>query len=185
MNKFAFLYPDEEIFKAQVEFGAKKGDIEEYSKRYKQILNACIDQRYRKKGFAIHYVVFSDRTVSGMIDTKINDIMLDAGMTFEEHIPNGKKADYASIFPKIIPVDKLVLGGFYVGDCVEEFAKKAHGLGIDTLIDEDLTDLLPLAIKRGIKTDSYPNFDPRTFKGAGAYEHFIKSGKDKPWLYQY
>ncbi len=128
---------------------------------YKEKLNACIDERYRKKGFKVHYV----GTVSDLLIVGKEDVILNGNVDLDG-------------------VKELRVGGFRLWEEVSAFARTAHAKGISTLIDEDLTELFKKRLfAETFKTDTYPTHDPRK-DGEKFFELYMRSRRDKPWMWQ-
>ena len=69
-------------------------------------------------------------------------------------------------------------------DCVQKTAEAAHDLGIDVLVDEDLTEFFGSSMKKaGFDMNYFPSLNLRDLAGR-YFEHAMKVRKSKPWLYQ-
>lgn len=80
----------------------------------------------------------------------------------------------------------LRVAGFHLWDCVERLAKRAYEKGIETLVDEDLTELFSFRMLLDDNFDpaKYPTFNPRESCDEESFRMFMESRKDKPWLWQ-
>jgi hypothetical protein len=100
---------------------------------------------------------------------------------------NGQEKRYADsdfILDQLEGLKQLRLAGFHLWDCVEKVAKRAHERGIDTLVDEELTEVL--ALRTGdsdFTTATFPSFDPKK-DGEVWYQLFRERRRDKPWMWQ-
>jgi len=187
-NQFLFLYPIKEYFDAEI--GRDKNLMnmprQKFKVFYKCLLNDCISQRYRERGFSIGSVTFEDKPLE-IVDVKRGDLILRNGITYVDHVNSRLYPDPNVILNQLPDSMKhLRLAGFHAWDCVEKVAKSAHERGIDILVDEDLTQFL---ISRYVqdpnfKRDSYPGFNPHVLKSQGIFESFISARKSKPWLWQ-
>ncbi|MBI2026102.1 MAG: hypothetical protein HYT06_01850 [Candidatus Levybacteria bacterium] len=183
MKEFAYLYPIPEYtdFICRPEWAIKR--------RYKKVLNQAVDIRYRQQGFAINYVIFDGHQVSDAIDLRPTDRIIEAGIDFKTHrsrLPNGEhpypNPDY--VLDQLTGLRILRVAGFHLWDCVEKLAQRAYERGVDTLVDEDLTELLPGAmIRKDFRVDAYPTFNPREL-GPALLEFFMDARRDRPWLWQ-
>ena len=146
---FLYLYPIEEFYKVFL----FSDDFYEEEQREKPllVLEQCIDERYRKRGYQIVYVLYPDKKMFG-IKPKIGDQILYTDVTFEEargYYPDGsRKVEWDIKYPneqcfvdQLNGVDQIVIGGFHFSDCVRRVAECFLENGVDTLVDLDLTDL--------------------------------------------
>jgi len=141
MKQFIFLYPIPEIINAELQYKEK------IKESYQIALNKCIDLRYRKQGFIINYAIFDDTSISSVIKLQKSDKIIKVGLDFKTHItkqPNGKypSPNQNYILNQLGEIKIIRIGGFHKQDCVEKLAKRAYEKGIDTLVDEDLTEFL-------------------------------------------
>jgi len=179
MDKFLFLYPIQEYFDAEISFWkTNDGSLLK--------LNECIDVRYRQKDFEINYLTFKNKSISDIINLREGDIIFEADTTFEKHVNSLKYPSSDFILDQLGgDMDHLVVAGLHTVDCVEKVAKRAYERGINTLVDEDLTNYFFFRVKDpNFKIEKYPNIDPRKWEGAGAFETFMEVIKERPWLYQ-
>ena len=178
MKSFAFLYPHKEILDFEVE-KTPANEIICYN-----ALNACIDERYRQKGFQINYILFDDYEISPYIIQHEGDRTISAGINYNLHRTHRIYPSNNHILNQLDNPEKLVVAGVHMWHCIQKFAKAAHERGIETLVDEDLTEFFGSRfLDPSFKLDSYPNFNPRII-GEEFFKQFMKARKDKPWLYQ-
>ena len=115
------------------------------------ILNECIQKRYRDNGYQVVYVLYPDKDIFGIIP-KEEDRVIYTDILFSENIAideNGKekkdfKPKYASeqlLIKQLGDIEELVIGGYHFSDCVKRVGEAALKMGINTVIDLDLTDL--------------------------------------------
>ena len=172
----------EKIVQEAIELRSK-----EYGIHYGQKLNECIDKRYRENGFKINYAIFNGHSVSEIINLRTTDKVIDVGMDFKTHTTELTDNTFAYpdsnyILEKLGNVNKLVVAGFHLSDCVEKVAKKAYERGLDVLVDEDLTERFPCNIRNPtFQTDKYPSV---TIDDELERELFMDYRKNKPWLWQ-
>lgn len=179
---------ESELEKKAIRKEALKELKKDYGNLYQANFNACIDLRYRRNGFQIYYAVFNGSPVSEVIELQPLDIVIEVGLDFKTHTtkqPNGKypypNLDY--ILGQVGAVDILRIGGFHMWDCVEKLARRAHEMGLEVLVDEDLTEFFPGRLRDpDFKVDKYPNYNPR--KDGRFFDMFMNARKDKPWLWQ-
>ncbi|MFH1503198.1 MAG: hypothetical protein ABIE36_00890 [Candidatus Diapherotrites archaeon] len=191
MKTFVFLYPIPEIinFEIQNHGWAEENGVDAFRQRYKSTLNKCIDFRYRQKGFDINYALFNGHEISDVIEIQQSDKIIEVGLDFETHIkkqPNGEylypNQDY--ILNQLNNGRIIRIAGFHMWDCVEKLAKKAYEIGLDTLVDEDLTEFFPGRLRdSNFRVDKYPTYNPRKYGDSG-YEMFMGARKHRPWLWQ-
>lgn len=185
MKEFVFLYPIPEYFDSRIEVDSygKEGGIEAFRARYKDLLNQCIDLRYRKKGFGINYVIFDRHAISDVIELQPADRILNAGIDFSTL----KKYIYPNpddILNQLGALRILRVAGFHLTDCVEKLAKRAYEKGLDVLVDEDLTQLFGGRMDDDdFKIDEYLSIGPKRSWGA-SYYFYIERRKNRPWLWQ-
>jgi integrase len=156
---------------------------------YSHQINACIDARYRRNGFAISFAVFDGSFVSEVIDVKPSDLIFPIGMDFQLHTT--RQVDGTFLYPDpqdflrpLKDVTHLRIAGFHMWDCVQRVARCAHSSGLDVLVDEDLTELFPGMLKQPeFRVDRYPTYNPRKSSKA-MFDFFMKARVNKPWLWQ-
>ena len=106
--------------------------------KYADLLSKMIDARYRKKGYSIYYLVFSNENIAYLEKHKDDRVIKsDVRLIDECHIP------YTSndlIQKHLGTVDELVVCGFHERDCVRKVAKHFSSIGVDTLVDIELTN---------------------------------------------
>lgn len=189
MNQYLFLFPINEYFRACMDFF----ELFEIKGHKPTELIDVIHARYKNKDFGINWLLFSQEEDLSKPDLsqvpdylKINeDKILTAGVSFKKHISEKKYANSDYVLDQLPSHKKLVVGGFHQWDCVDRIAKRSYQRGIETLVDEDTTELffggqalygIPL-----IRTDW-------SLKGLGISEHaceFVKrQRKNKPWFVQ-
>lgn len=173
MNKiFLYLYPIEEYTKMFLFHDDKLYDAWKV-KRPLPLLNECIQARYRDKGYQVVFALYPDRDIFGIIP-KPEDRIIITEVSFDEasayNSDGTQKKDFVPKYPneqlllsQLGNVDELVIGGYHFGDCVKRVGQKALDMGIDTIIDIDLTDLFFSVYKY----DDYfqkENYDPKRYK---------------------
>jgi len=118
----------------------EKGGIEAFRKKYSNMLNKCVDQRYRQNGFGINWAIFDDCTVSEIIKLQPSDRIIKVGLYSKTHIAKKLYPNQDNILEQLGEVRVIRVAGFHMWDCVEKLAKRAHEMGLGTLVDEDLTE---------------------------------------------
>lgn len=147
---FLYLYPIKE-FSSVFTFSDESLYEQEGIPKPFPILNEAIDKRYREKGYEIYYALYPDKEMYG-IEKKDTDKIIDTDISFSEASAideNGnRKENFEPKYPnemyllnQIGDIDELVVGGYHAMDCVKKVAEVAYQIGIDTLVDLDLTDL--------------------------------------------
>lgn len=169
---FLYLYPIEEFTKMFLFHDDSLYD-EWNIERPLPILNDTINKRYREKGYQVVYALYPDKELYG-IQKKIEDLIIYTDILFSEasaYDENGnEKNNFVPKYPnerllleQLGTVDKLVVGGYHAMDCVKRVAEEALELGIDTLVDLDLTDLF-FNIYKQKDYFSIENYSPENFK---------------------
>ncbi len=160
-KEFIFLYPISQIFDFEIknhEWSNEEG-ADAFRKKYGDVLNRCIDKRYRQKNFQINFAVFNDCTVSGVIRLQSSDRIIKVGLDFKTHRAERVYPNQEYILSQLEGVKIIRIAGFHRWDCVEKLAKCAHEKGLDVLIDEDLTETLPYRLEdKNFNEDKYPNY---------------------------
>ena len=169
---FLYLYPIKEftnMFLLSDDSLYDKWNIE----RPLPILNKAIDERYRKNGYQIVYVLFPDRELYGlekMDEDKIiyTDISFSDFSAYDEF--GNKKENFIPKYPseeliieQLGNIDELIVGGYHALDCVKRVGEVALQKEINTLVDLDLTDYFFNLYKQ----KDYFNieqYDPNRFK---------------------
>ncbi len=189
--QFIFLYPIPEIIDFEIEKHGRReeGGTDAFRQRYASILNECIDARYRQRGFGINYAVFVGSPVSDVIKLQQSDRVIEVGLDLRTHTtkqPNGEypypNQDY--ILDQLNGASVIRIAGFHMLDCVERLARRAYERGLDTLVDEDLTEFFAWRIKDPhFRADRYPTYNPRR-DGDSTFKAFTEARKHRPWLWQ-
>lgn len=158
--------------------------VSRFREIYKVRLNACIDTRYRRNGFAINYAIFDGSSVSDLIELQKSDRVIEVGLDFKTHttkMPDGEcpYPDQDDILNLLDGVRILRIGGFHMWDCVERLARRAYERGVDVMVDEDLTEFLGIRLSDpDFRIDRYPTYKPR------GDPYFMEARRGKPWLWQ-
>lgn len=131
---FLFLYPIREYFNSLT-----KDD------NSLVILNETIKKRYKDKGYKIICVQYPDKEIYG-IDKKIINNVIYTDISFKEHVTKTKDGNYKYpneklILKELINSSEIIIGGFHYGDCVKRVGEQALELGLNCIVDLDLTDL--------------------------------------------
>lgn len=144
MKSVLVLYPIEPYAK----YALGKSESAEARAKCAKLYQRLISKRY--PDFQMVYVFFSSKKDmdkpnksllwKGFV-IKPEDIVGACGVTFKEHCrqelyPNPK--DIIALCPR--PIEKLIVCGFHMWDCVEKTARFAYKQGIDVKVDDDLTD---------------------------------------------
>lgn len=160
---FLYLYPIEEYTKMFLY------DDKTYSewkvKNPLLVLNECITKRYREKGYQVVFALYPDKKIYGVVPTEkdkivFTDISFQESSVYDEK--GNKKINFEPKYPneefiisQLGDIDELVIGGYHAQDCVKRVGEKALSMGIDTIIDLDLTDLFYSLYKQ----DNYFNIE--------------------------
>lgn len=186
-RQYLFLYPVGEYIDSSKN-GCKTFEREGHSVSK---LWDMIDNRYRKEGYGINWLLFGvggdemkpdTSIVPGYVDIRKGDRILSAGVSFKEHTTKEIYADNDFVLDQLPSHNRLVLGGFHQGDCVDKIAERSYSRGVDTFIDEDTTELffwretfseVPLVREKWSLKDIVPN---------ELYKDIIESRKNTPWL---
>lgn len=168
---FLYLYPIKE-YASVFDLGNEYYDYMGYKRPF-DILNEAIDKRYRQKGYEVIYAIYPDKNIYGIIP-KDNDKFIKTDVTFKEATgynedgteklrSNVKYPNEEYLLNQIGNVDKLLVGGYHWSDCVKRVVDKAIDLGIDAIIDLDMTDIF-----FGLYRDDYfkmdEEYDPDRYK---------------------
>ena len=146
---FLYLYPVQEYnssFEISDKLLKQLGRGNPYN-----VLNECIQKRYREKGYQIVYAIYPDKNIYG-INPLTTDKIIYTDVTFEQasgyNKDSSEKQDKDIKYPserylieQLGDFDEIVVGGFHFGDCVKRVAEYCYQCGISTLVDLDLTDL--------------------------------------------
>lgn len=147
---FLYLYPIEEYTKMFLFHDDNLYD-DCNVERPLPILNECIQKRYRDKGYQVVFALYPGKNIFGIIPKKEDKIIL-TDVTFEEASARySDDTQTKSFIPKypneklllnqLGNIDELIIGGYHSLDCVKRVGEMALNMGIDTLVDLDLTDL--------------------------------------------
>lgn len=169
---FLYLYPIEEYTKMFL-FSDDKLYDEWNVKRPLPILNECIQKRYRDKGYQVVFALYPDKNIFGVIPKEndkviYTDILFSENSAIDEHgkakknfIP--KYSNEQLLIEQLGDVEHLVIGGYHYSDCVKRVGEIALNMGIDTLVDLDLTDLF-FALYRQEGYFNIAEYNPLSYK---------------------
>lgn len=197
MKYLLILYPIQSY--ADVLIG--KAELPEIKVRYAEIYQELIRKRYHN--FQMVCVMFSapeDPTKADVsqlwqgFSVNGEDIIGACGVTFEDHCKKRiypKEDKILKLCPE--PVEKLVVGGFHLWDCVDKTARYAYNQGINVSVDEDLTELFFWSVRdnKGIPVFKIPVSKKESLMQTrkrlnGAGRGFLKDARaerrKRPWM---
>jgi len=156
---------------------------------HKEMLNRCITERYRNHGFQIAYALLDNEPLADTIIKYPEDKIIFVGIDAKTH--RTERPDGTFTYPnqnyilnQLLPLDRLVIGGFHMWDCVQRLAKTAYERNISVLVDEDLTEFFFSRVgDKHFQTDRYPSYNPRS-QEKHVFKMFMNARKGKPWLWQ-
>ena len=173
MNKvFLYLYPIKEYISACLHSEDNLYDGQNI-KNTLLILNDCIQKRYRDKGYQVVFVLYPDKGLFGIIPDKTDkiiytDILFSENSTIDEH--GNEKKDFIPKYPneqllihQLGNIEELVIGGYHFSSCVKRVGEIALKMGINTIVDLDLTDLFFYLYRQEDYFD-IEKYDPNKFK---------------------
>jgi len=100
--------------------------------------------------------------VSNVINLQPEDKTLKIGVDFKIHTAEKTYPDPNNILSQFGEATIIRVAGFHLWDCVEKLAKCAHEIGLNVLVDEDLTELFSTRFESEyFKTDKYPTYEPK------------------------
>lgn len=169
---FLYLYPIEEYTKMFLFHNDNFYDKWNV-KRPLPILNECIQERYRDKGYQVAFALYPDKNIFGIIPKKEDKIIL-SDITFDEasayNSDGTPKENFVPKYPneqfllnQLGHIDELVVGGYHSNDCVKRVGEFALNMGINTTIDLDLTDLF-FSLYRHNDYFQIGQYDPKRYK---------------------
>jgi len=153
---FLYLYPIQEFFDTSFH---PEEFYRSFGLKYPfPILNECIQKRYREKGYEVVFATYPDREVK-VVDVKNEDRVILTDITFKEasgYYEDGSEKsrdeirypDSKFLIDQLGEIDSLVVGGFHACDCVKRVADYAYDIGIDTLVDYELTESFGYYLKQ-------------------------------------
>lgn len=169
---FLYLYPIREYTEMFLFYDDKLYDDLDI-KRPLPLLNECIQKRYRDNDYQVVFALYPDKEIYG-INISDKDKIIYTDVLFKEAsaIDENKdiKKDFAPKYPdekflldQLGNVDLLIVGGYHANDCVKKVAEEALNLGIDTLIDLDMTDFFFHLYKQK-EYFQIDNYSPQRYK---------------------
>jgi hypothetical protein len=158
MKKFIFLYPIKQYFDFEIESHCNREELENFREKYKETINKCINERYRKNGWKIYFATFNDCKISDVIEKHPEDVTINVNLNYATHVREKIYPNEKLILDQIGKFDELRISGFHLGDCVERLAKHAYARSKNILVDEDLSEMLPFFMrKEDFNSGSYPS----------------------------
>jgi hypothetical protein len=113
-------------------------------------MNEIINARYRERKYKIYWLLFSTEKENeadismverGIISIHPNDDIVVADISFKTHISHKTYPNAEYILSQLPEnIETLVIGGFHRDDCVDRLAIAAYKKGLNTRVDEDVTD---------------------------------------------
>jgi len=127
-KEFVFLYPILQIINIEIENHgwSHEGGSKKFRIKYGNMLNECVDLRYRQKDFRINWAIFDDCSVSKVIKIQSSDRIIKVGLDFKNHIAKEIYPDQNYILSQLNGVQIIKIAGFHMWDCVEKLAKRAY-----------------------------------------------------------
>lgn len=185
-NHYIFLFPVKEFF-----LGCEKSCHSLDFDREVHMLDLLINARYGcGSGYEMNWLLFSSRQDRNKPDIRSVDArmpvletgrLLVAGTTYAE-MRRYIYFDPAYVLSQIPNVRKLVVGGFHDDDCVDRVAAAAHARGLETLVDEDTTEMFfnrrALGIKIPLERNGWSIKDFGMTREQGASEFGILAFKE-------
>ncbi len=182
---FLYLYPIKEYTQMFLFHDDKLYDKWNI-KRPLPLLNECIQKRYRDNNYKIVFALYPDKDIFG-IDIKPEDKIIYTDISFSEASAideNGNiKENFEPKYPNELlllnqlgEVDKLVIGGYHANDCVKRTGETALNMGIDTIIDLDMTDFF-FSLYKQKEYFKIEEYDPKRYKNY-AFHQAQKYGED-------
>lgn len=117
-------------------------------KRPLPILNECVQKRYRDNGYQVVYALYPDKDLFGIIPKEEDRIIYTDILFSENSAVDEKEKDFIPKYPneqflieQLGDVEELIIGGYHFSSCVKRVGEVALTMGINTVIDLDLTDL--------------------------------------------
>ena len=112
----------------------------------------CLLSEYRKGCYGIYWTLFSrqeskklpaTRSFSNVFTKKEEDILLPAGISYEDHTNRYRYPNEDKLVEKLKKRDvgEAVFGGFHSIDCVPRLCSVAQRLGLNARVDKLLTEL--------------------------------------------
>lgn len=163
---FLYMYPIKEYTNMFLFYDDKSYD-EMGVPRPLPVLNKAIDERYRKNGYEVYFLIYPDRELFGL-EKHAEDNVVYSNIFFDESSAvdaDGKEkkdfvpeyTDEKFVLAQIGDIDELVVGGYHAMDCVRKMAEVAFNYGIKSLVDIDLTDIFFAVYRQDeyFKIDSY------------------------------
>ena len=147
---FLYLNPIKEY--ASAIFGSNEYYDFIGEKRPFDVLNECIEKRYRARGYDIVWVLYPDKDSFG-VEIRENDKIVLTDVPFIEasgYNEDGSKKKREEVkYPDVNliikqlgkDVEKVVVAGYHAMDCVRKVGEAAIDAGIDAVVDLDLTDI--------------------------------------------
>lgn len=182
---FLYLYPIKE-YASMFLFHDDKLYDEWNVKRPLPILNECIKKRYRDNGYQVIYALYPDKEIFGIIpkeEDKViyTDILFSENSAIDEY--GKEKKDFVPKYPneqllieQLDDVAELVIGGYHFSDCVKRVGEMALAMGINTIIDLDLTDLF-FNLYRQEDYFNIEEYNPEKFKRQ-MMKHDLRYGEE-------
>ena len=182
--------------KAAIQEEARESRMRMFKPFYVQLLNDCINQRYREKGYQIVFVTLKGVPIErSIIQVRRSDVTIELEINKKIHQTRRERRynypNQDTILDRLLPVNNLVIGGFHYSDCVQRFARQVYRKGINVLVDEDITDLLiSNSTHEGFREDVLGTAKPWNQGTEEAIrdeqiELLQRANRRKPWLLQY
>ena len=154
MKVLVFLYPIKEYVDASLNRYRDSETPKEYARYKPERFCQILDRRYRRKGYKIIWIMFSEKDersepdgsqLSEFMSIEAKDEVFANGVTFKDHCSFKLYPDPNHIL-RCLPDNKdeitdLVIAGFHLNDCIDKLASCAYNQGLPVRVDDDLTEL--------------------------------------------